>query len=113
MTLAVIVLLACYIVLIVVTHRCADGRIGLNTMIGVRTKTTMTNEQTWLTAHQVAERPTVIGAYAAILCALPAIFLPGETMQVIALALSTAAMLAGVVIGTVRGTKAARAVLAK
>ena len=59
-------LIACYVALIVVAYRCADGRTGVNTMLGIRTTTTMTNERTWLAAHQEAERPTVIGAYTTI-----------------------------------------------
>lgn len=113
MIFAVIVLLACYVVLIVAARRCADGRIGVNSMVGIRTATTMTNERTWKAAHQAAERPTVLGSYVAIACALPALVLPGEVLQVTALGLSTAAMLAGVIFGTVSGTKAARAVLAR
>lgn len=113
MVFVVILLLACFIALIVVARRCADGRIGINPAFGIRTATTMANEQTWLAAHKAAERPTVLGAYAAIACALPAFFLPGEIAQASAIGLSTILMLAGVIIGTVRGTKAARAVTVK
>ncbi|GAA4381360.1 SdpI family protein [Paeniglutamicibacter cryotolerans] len=111
MIFAVILMLACYLVLMVVARRCADGRIGVNSLVGIRTTTTMSSPATWTAAHRAAERPTVIGAYIAIACALPAFLLPAEVPQAVALGLSTASMLAGVIYGAIAGDKAARAVL--
>jgi hypothetical protein len=48
MIFAVLLLVASYVLLIVVVVRCADGRIGINGVAGIRTATIMANEETWL-----------------------------------------------------------------
>ncbi|ASN39396.1 hypothetical protein CGQ24_10480 [Arthrobacter sp. 7749] len=112
MIFAALILLACYFLLIVVVIRCADGRIGINGIAGLRTSSIMANKETWIAGHKAAKRPTLIGIYAAIVCMMPALFVQGEDSQGLVLVASCMIMFIGVMIGTFKGTKAAKRILA-
>ncbi len=112
MIFAVVLLIACYIPLIFVVVRCADGRIGINGIAGIRTPTIMTNEQTWLAGHRAAKNPTLIGTYAALAFTVLALFLPSEPLQAAALLLGCGLLLVGILYGVAKGTKAAQRTLA-
>lgn len=113
MVVSSMVLLACYVLLVFVIVGCADGRIGINAVAGIRTPTIMANQQTWLAGHKAAKRPTIAGASAAIVAVVPVFFLRTEPSQSALVGLSVALMLIGVIVGAVTGTKAARSVLAE
>ncbi|WP_154606159.1 SdpI family protein [Arthrobacter sp. AQ5-05] len=112
MIFAVLILLACYLLLIFVIVRCADGRIGINGIAGIRTPSMMTNEETWRAGHKAAKRPSLVGIYAAMICMIPALFVQGEEAQGLVLLASCMIMFTGVMVGTVKGTKVAKLVLA-
>ncbi|WP_054009336.1 SdpI family protein [Arthrobacter sp. ERGS1:01] len=111
MIFAVVLLIVCYFLIVFVAIRCADGRIGVNGMAGIRTPTIMTNEQTWLAAHKAAKTPTLIGAYAAMAATVLAAFLPAEPLQATAILVGCGLLLAGILVGAAKGTKAAKRVL--
>ncbi|WP_411803474.1 SdpI family protein [Arthrobacter sp. LAPM80] len=112
MIFSVVFLLACYVLLIIVIVRCADGRIGVNGLAGIRIPSIMATEQTWIVGHQAAKRPSLTGIYCAIICLLPTPFVPGEALQVVFLLGSCLIMLIGVIVGASAGSKAAKLVLA-
>lgn len=112
MIFAALILLACYFLLIFVAVRCADGRIGINGIAGIRTSSIMTNEETWLARHKAAKKPILVGIYAAMICMIPALFEQGEESQELVLLASCMIMFAGVMVGTFKGTKVAKLVLA-
>lgn len=111
MIFAVLMLIACYLLLILVVVRCADGRIGINAIAGIRTPAIMTNEQTWLAGHRAAKKPTLMGAYAGMAITVLAPFLPSEPLQATAILAGCGLLLAGVFYGTAKGTKAAQHIL--
>lgn len=113
MVFSVVLLLACYILLINVVIRCADGRIGVNGVAGIRTADIMANEQTWLAGHKAARMPTLAGIYAAMLVLVPAPLVSGEAWQAIFLLGSCLVVLAGILVGAAKGSAAARVVLAE
>lgn len=112
MIFGVLTLLACYFLLIFVAVRCADGRIGINGIAGIRTPSIMTNTETWIAGHKAAKIPTLVGIYVAIICMIPALFVQGEDAQGLVLLASCLIMFTGVMVGTFKGTKAAKLVLA-
>lgn len=112
MIFAVLLLLACYLLLILVVVRCADGRIGINGIAGIRTSTIMTNEQTWLAGHRAARKPTLTGAYAGMAVTVLAPVLPSEPLQATAILIGCGLLLAGVLYGAAKGTRAAQQILA-
>lgn len=111
MLFSVILLLACYVLLINVILRCADGRIGINGTMGLRTATIMTSEETWLAAHKAAKKPTLTGIYAAMVSTIPALFVSEEAWQAVFLLGSCVIVFIAVMVGTSKGKKAARLVL--
>ena len=111
MIFAVLLLLACYFSLIFVAIRCADGRIGINRVAGIRTQALMVNEQTWVAGHQAAKGPTLIGAYAAAVLTTSVLMMPSEALQATSILLAGFLMLAGVLWGAIKGTKAAKLAL--
>lgn len=112
MIFAVLLLVASYVLLVFVVVRCTDGRIGINAMAGIRTPTIKTNEQPWVAGHRAAKKPTLIGAYGAIAMTVVAFFLPSQPLQAMAFVLGCLLLLAGVLYGSARGTKAAQKILA-
>lgn len=112
MIFSVVILLACYVLLINVIIRCADGRIGINGVAGIRTFTIMTNEHTWLAGHQAAKKPTLAGTYAAMVWLVPALFVSGEAWQAMFILGSCLILVIGVMVGVSKGSAAARLVLA-
>ncbi|AIY02494.1 hypothetical protein ART_2895 [Arthrobacter sp. PAMC 25486] len=112
MIFAVLLLVVSYALLIIVVVRCADGRIGINGLAGIRTPTIMTSEETWLAGHQAAKKPSLLGAYAAVALTAVALFLPSEPLQAAAILIGCGVLMAGVLYGTSLGTNAARQVLA-
>ena len=113
MIFAVLLLLACYFSLIVVAVRCADGRIGINRIAGIRTQSLIVNEQTWSAGHRAAKGPTLIGSYAAVVLTISVLFISSESLQATFILLAGFLMLGGVLWGTFKGTKAAKAALAE
>jgi len=112
MIFSVVLLLACYVLLINVIVRCADGRIGVNGLAGIRIPSIMATEQTWIAGHQAAKTPSLTGIYGAIIFLLPTPFVPGETLQATFLLGSCIIMLIGIIVGAFAGSKAAKLVLA-
>ncbi|MDD0858951.1 SdpI family protein [Arthrobacter alpinus] len=112
MIFSALLLVACYALLIFVVVRCADGRIGINGMAGIRTRLIMTNQQTWLAGHKAAKNASLAGTYGAVALTVIALFLPGEPLQATTLLLGCGALLGGVLYGANQGNKAAQQVLA-
>lgn len=107
-----VVLLVVYVGLAVVVVGCANGRIGVNPVAGIRTSTMMANEQTWLAGHRAARTPTIIGCVAAVICLAPVFFGGSESEHTVLVVLSVALLMVGVIVGSVVGSRAAREVLA-
>lgn len=96
------------VVLVLVMHLAATGRIGPNPWAGVRTRETMAGPRQWRAAHRAAMGPTVVAAIGMAVAAA------------VAFVLRTPAMLAGVVmaaavwtvvwllVALIRGEQAAR-----
>lgn len=102
-----------------VSRRAADGRMDRNPAAGIRTSATTASKEAWLLAHQVGQRPSLLGGTAGVvggvalsvlgILTLVRLVEPNPTMAAAtALILLTAtAMLVGVIVGAVRGHRAA------
>src|SRR5690606_6495422 len=54
-------MLASAVVVAVVMRRAATGRLGVNHLAGLRTRSTMRDEAAWRAAHRAARPPTDVG----------------------------------------------------
>jgi uncharacterized membrane protein len=87
----------------------ASGRLGRNSVSGIRLPVTMASDKAWLVAHQAARRPTAIAGWIAIASAAPAL-LPLPLEFVVASTLVGAVtMLVLVLHGAAVGARAAYA----
>jgi hypothetical protein len=98
------------VILYGVVARAASGKVGPNAWAGIRTRTTRTNEKTWLAAHVVAYPIMRDTALANVVLMIVALFVPWEfRVPVVSLALGV--LLVGVLFAGVQGQKAAKAAL--
>ncbi len=104
---------------IAIANRTADGRIGPNVLMGVRTRATRSSDGAWRVAHEVARRPTIIAGWILIATAVVGAALGGlvgwgdaERAMVtwsITLGVGCVALTAFAVQGAVDGHRAAKA----
>lgn len=101
------VLIVCASALVVaITWAAATGLLRRNDIAGIRTKRTMSSEEKWRLAHARALGWTTVGACAASAAVLLAPLLPGWWL-VADLLVAPILLLAGTVVGAVRGWRAA------
>lgn len=95
-----------------VGRRGLRDRLPLQSWAGMRTKTTMANDETWRAAHRASGGATVVGGLLMALGGLAVIVLhPGEETAVAVLMGTLAATGVAVTVGAVRAQRAAREVL--
>jgi hypothetical protein len=88
----------------------AQGRLGRDRSIGIRTAATMSSDQAWIAAHIEAEPWISWAGLAGLVGALVLLFLrTRDTLSVVLVAAgATAVMVAGVVTGWIKGVRKAR-----
>lgn len=106
-----VVMIGTGVLIAVVNTRAADGRIGVNTAAGIRTKQTMAGEAAWRAAHVAAKPWNQFAAIIAVVTGFAVIALSSSAAALYGvlftgLALSVAVVVAAAVVGH----RAARAV---
>jgi hypothetical protein len=97
------------VILYVVVARSATGRVGPNSWAGIRTRTTMKSEKTWLAAHVAAYPLMRDTAIANAVLMVVSLFVPYD-FQVALMQIAVGVFLVGVLFAGVQGQKAAKAV---
>ena len=87
----------------------ASGRLGRNSIAGIRLASTMSSDEAWLVAHQRAKRPTQSAGWAAIASSLPAVLPVAMPVVAGSVIIGAVAMLAFVLYAAAVGSRAARA----
>ena len=106
-----VVMIGSGVLIAVVNNRAADGRIGVNTVAGIRTKQTMASEEAWQAAHQAAKPWNQFGALMSIVTGFVVIGLSSSAVALFTvLFVGVALMLIAVVAGAVVGHRTAREV---
>lgn len=96
------------VLLIWMARATAAGRLGRNSVAGIRIGATMASDEAWRAAHRRAKRPTQWAGWIAIASGVPA-FLPVAMPIVVGSAIGGClVMLALVLYGAVVGSRAAR-----
>ncbi|HVX08447.1 SdpI family protein [Humibacter sp.] len=96
------------IAVVVLIPLCATGRIPRNPFIGLRLPAFFASEDAWKAGHRAAVPSSVVGAVVALVACVLAIALPSTAG--VWLTVAVVALLAGLVVGAVLGTRAARRV---
>lgn len=96
------------VILFAVVARAASGKVGPNAWAGIRTKTSMKNDKTWLAAHVAAYPLMRDTALANATLMIVSLFLPSE-FQAYLVQVAFGALLVGVIFAGVQGQKAAKA----
>ena len=101
--------------------RTADGRLASNGWAGIRTRTTRSSDEAWITAHRAAEGPTKLAGWASIVSGVAAvalgIFFGDGDAERATLIWTTVIMVGGtlltvlVIYGAWKGQRAAKQVL--
>lgn len=113
-----VLLVAAGFLVVGLAERGADGRLGLNGSAGIRTKATMASDEAWLAAHQAGRGLSVAGGWVMILGAplavLLAVLFSGDSAERavfiwgVVIGVMTVATLVSVVLGAVKGNRAAK-----
>ncbi len=88
----------------VINGRAADGRLAVNHTAGIRTKETMASQEAWQTAHRRAKPLNQFGSMVGIVTGFAVVALSSSalalfTVLLVGVALMTAAVIAGCVVG--------------
>ncbi|QIZ99356.1 SdpI family protein [Leifsonia sp. PS1209] len=106
---AVIIILGS-VVVVVSIEAAARGRLGINSLVGLRVPSVMSSDEAWRRGHAAARIPVWIGASGATVGALVSLAL-SEGARSIAETTSTAILLVGVIVGGVVASQTAKSVM--
>ena len=106
-------MLAGAVAVAVVVWAAADGRLGPNPWAGLRTRQTMAGGREWQAAHRAALVPSVVGLAGMGLAGVLAFVLPTEPVILAAVLAGSGWAVGWLVVGLVRGQRAARQVAAE
>lgn len=106
----VLVLVAAVILVPWSTRRAADGRMPRNEFGGIRIPSTMASENAWRAGHVAARGAADVAAWGLGPACVLVLVLPGVMGFVLAALSGALWLLAWVLVGAVRASKAARAV---
>ena len=106
-----LVLIAGTILVLVLIRRCADGRIGVNPLVGIRTPLVMSGEETWLAAHRAALPIMQRWCIPSLVLAVLAVILPWDFATAACMVIAVVLLLIGVARGSLRGIRAARSLV--
>ena len=97
------------ITLWVLAGEAATGRLGPNRFVGIRTRSIMASDQTWLVAHQAAQRALQVAAIAlAVTGALVAILGRNNDLLILILIVGIALMLGALAKAVIFATQTAK-----
>ncbi|QGK71889.1 hypothetical protein GIY23_22425 [Allosaccharopolyspora coralli] len=97
------------VLLLVVAHRSAQERLGRNRFVGVRTSATMRSDDAFRIGNREAASATRLGGVISVVSGVAVLFAPaGGPLGVGIAIVGTAAMLGFVILGGVRGHRAAQ-----
>lgn len=98
------------ILLLVVAHRSAQERLGRNRFVGVRTSATMRSDDAFRVGNRAAASATRLGGMISVVSGIFVLLVPaGGPLGVGVAVVGTAVMLGMVILGGVRGHRAAQA----
>ncbi|HWD61781.1 MAG TPA: SdpI family protein [Humibacter sp.] len=105
MVIGAVVVAILSIAVIVLIPLCATGRIRRNPFIGLRLPAFFASDEAWMAGHRAAVLPSVCGGVVGLVAAILVVAVQGfgEVWFVIEIA----AILAGLIVGAVLGTRAA------
>lgn len=89
-----------------VANRAADGRLGMNSWAGVRTKATQSSPEAWSIGNRVARPSTVNGGWLLVMGGLvsavfPTVFVGGDSDQFAAVWAGTVLLFSGPAVGMI------------
>ncbi len=90
--------------------RSRNGTLGRNYVAGIRTKATLADDESWQAGQRAGWAWTAAGGAASILTGLAMLTRPSDAVGFAILLGGTAVLVAGVVMGAVKGDRAAKAV---
>lgn len=105
-----LVVIASSLAAIVSIEAAARGRLGINSLIGLRVSSVMSSDEAWQRGHAAARIPVWIGAGGAVVGSVISIVLP-ESVRSEGQTASTVVLVLGVVVGGIFASRAARAVM--
>lgn len=97
--------IAAAMVTVVVTLMCARGVIRRNRFVGVRTRATMRDDESWIRGHRAAAVPTSISAIVTVSAGVTAVLL-GMMNDVVAVLICAAILVAGALWGAAASHRA-------
>ncbi len=103
----IVILIVAAVVTVVVTVLPAQGRMGRNSLAGVRTRATMRDEESWRRGHQAALLPTTVGAGVATAWSIGALVL-GHGNDSVAILIGAGTLVAAAVWGVWAAERALR-----
>lgn len=93
-------------VVAVVTVLAAVGRLGRNSLAGIRIPSLYASNEAWVNGHRAAVLPVAVGAIACVVLALVALADPA--FAPLGTTLETVVLVVGVLVGTILARRAAR-----
>ncbi|QNE37378.1 SdpI family protein [Leifsonia shinshuensis] len=105
-----LIVIASSLAAIVSIEAAARGRLGINSLIGLRVSSVMSSDEAWQRGHAAARVPVWIGASGAVAGSLISIVLP-ESARGVGQTASTTILLLGVIVGGIIASRAARGVV--
>ncbi len=90
--------------------RSRNGTLGRNYVAGIRTKATLADDESWQAGQRAGWAWSAAGGVVAILTGLAMLTRPSDAAGMAILLGGTTLLVAGLVIGAVRGDRAAKAV---
>jgi len=112
MLIAGIILMLAGVLVVAVSEAAARGRLGVNSMAGIRTYAVMKSEEAWTAGHMAARLPVGAAGLVMFLAGAATAILPldGNVTSVLVLATSALAVLL-VIVGAVVANRAANRTL--
>ena len=112
MLISALVLMLAGILVVVVSERAASGRLGINSLAGIRTGALMASEAAWTAGHRAARIPTDLAGLVLFLAgAVAQVFRLGEPATGAIVVSAAVASVVLIVIGAVVATPAANRAL--
>lgn len=97
--------------LVTISRLLGNGTIGQGAMIGFRLRPLLRSDDAWLRGHQATVVPMTVAGVAGVVALICSVLLSQTVLPyLIALGTALVALVAGIVVATVRAVHAARAV---
>ena len=103
-----LVLIVAGVILLVVALRARSGTLPRNWIVGIRTTTTLADDEAWRRAHDAAGTLVLLAAVGAILSGIVMLFRPSNGVGLVVVIVGIGWLLFWVVRGGIVGQRAAR-----